>query len=89
MSEANRRSPESADRAHAFASGDWVEGIRVHVHGHKIDLRPLSDGGWQAVVLDLPGCAAEGDSMVEAVATVAGAIAAWLETTEELERPSR
>ena len=43
----------------------------------------------QAVVPDLPGCAAEGDSMVEAVATVAGAIAAWLETTEELERPSR
>jgi predicted RNase H-like HicB family nuclease len=57
--------------------------MRIHVHGHLVELHPLTDGGWQAIVPDLPGCLAEGDTMHEAVAAVARVVAAWLEVGDK------
>jgi predicted RNase H-like HicB family nuclease len=37
------------------------------------------DGGWIAVVPDLPGCSAFGESRYEAAVEIETAIAAWLE----------
>jgi predicted RNase H-like HicB family nuclease len=79
MTRAAQRILDSLRQARAFARGEPVEGMRLHVHGHPVELHPLRDGDWQAVVPDLPGCMAGGDTMHEAVASVARVGAAWLE----------
>jgi predicted RNase H-like HicB family nuclease len=86
MTAAGQRVLDSLRQARAFDRGEDVDGMRIHVHGHLVELHPLRDGGWQAIVADLPGCLAEGDTMHEAVASAARAVAAWLEHADELRR---
>lgn len=42
------------------------------------------DGGWGAVVPDLPGCMSAGDSLDEARENVREAIELWIEASREL-----
>ena len=76
-----RLSQQAAYQVHTF-NGERIKGIRVRVHGYPVELQPLTDGAWQAIVPELPGCASEGDSMVEAIANIAGAIASSLEVAD-------
>ena len=44
-------------------------------------------GGYMALVPDLPGCMADGETREEAARSVAGAIAAWIDEATVLGRP--
>jgi predicted RNase H-like HicB family nuclease len=45
------------------------------------------DDAYVAVVPELPGCAADGETRQEALAAVEVVIAEWIETAKELGRP--
>ena len=54
---------------------------------YAVVLQPLSDadgGGYSAVVPDLPGCMSDGDTPEAALASVADAIATWIEAAHDL-----
>lgn len=53
---------------------------------YSVLIRSLSEvdgGGWIALVPDLPGCASDGETEIEALENVQDAIASWLETARE------
>ncbi|SFU00223.1 type II toxin-antitoxin system HicB family antitoxin [Mesorhizobium sp. YR577] len=63
---------------------------------YPVVIEPLSaedDGGFSAVVPDLPGCMSDGDTPEQAIANVQDAIAVWIEAAQDLgrsiPRPSR
>ena len=45
------------------------------------------DGAFIAEVPELPGCAADGPTYEEAIASVKVVISEWIETAQELSRP--
>ena len=47
---------------------------------YPITLYPEADGGYTAILPDLPGCLSQGDTLEEAVNNVQDAKLAWLET---------
>jgi antitoxin HicB len=47
---------------------------------YPITLYPEPDGGYTVMLIDLPGCLTQGDTLEEAIANIAEAKAAWLET---------
>lgn len=51
--------------------------------GYAIELFEEGDGTWTALVPDLPGCVAAGDSPAEAVDEVGEAIDAWIASARE------
>jgi antitoxin HicB len=57
---------------------------------YPILLRPLSaadGGGYLAVVVDLPGCMSDGDTPEGAYANAQDAIAEWIATATDMNRP--
>ncbi len=44
-------------------------------------------GGWLAIVPDLPGCSSDGETQMEALKNVEGAIEAWLATARKHGHP--
>jgi predicted RNase H-like HicB family nuclease len=50
---------------------------------YPITLYPEADGGYTAMLTDLPGCISQGDTLAEAVANIQEAKMAWLETAWE------
>lgn len=58
-------------------------------HEYAVLVRPLTEsdgGGYAATVPDLPGCMSDGETMLEAIGNIAGAIESWKEGAEELGR---
>jgi predicted RNase H-like HicB family nuclease len=56
---------------------------------YRVEIRPLSEeewGGYLAVVLDLPGCMADGATAEEGIAELHDAIAAWKERAQAMGR---
>ena len=56
---------------------------------YSVVLSPLSandGGGWMAEVPDLPGCMSDGETPVEALNNVQGAIEEWIDSERELGR---
>lgn len=56
---------------------------------YAIDIRPLSEadgGGFVALVPELPGCMADGETAAEALERAEDAIACWIEAALELGR---
>ena len=53
----------------------------------EVVLEPQPEGGFVVSVPDLPGCWTQGETRDEAIANAREAIAAYLETLEELGRP--
>ena len=57
---------------------------------YRVTVAPLSaedGGGYTAIVPDLPGCRADGETPQEALDQAYDAIVCWLEAAEELGRP--
>ncbi len=52
-----------------------------------IELRPYSDGGYFARVVELPGCMTEGDTREEVIEMIDEARAEWLSSAMEHEDP--
>jgi antitoxin HicB len=48
--------------------------------GYTVELHEEVDGTWTALVPDLPGCVAAGETVAEAVSEVGGAIDSWIES---------
>jgi predicted RNase H-like HicB family nuclease len=56
---------------------------------YAVDIRPLSDedgGGFVAIIPELPGCMADGDTAAEALTRAQDAIASWIEEALRLGR---
>ena len=49
----------------------------------KVVLEPSEDGGYTAIVVALPGCISEGDTVEEAMANIREAIELYLEPVDE------
>ncbi len=57
---------------------------------YRIVVEPLTDsdgGGFLALVPDLPGCMADGETDVEALERAHDAIGAWIDRAREMGRP--
>jgi len=50
-------------------------------------LSPAEGGGFVAFAPNLPGCMSDGETPADALRTIEDAIAEWLETAAELNRP--
>jgi antitoxin HicB len=59
---------------------DMTSGTVPLTRGYAIELYEEDDGTWTALVPDLPGCVAAGDSAPEALDEVGDAIDAWIES---------
>lgn len=57
--------------------------VSLATRGYRVEIRPEEDGSWTALVPDLPGCAAVGDSPNEALAELPDVIDLWIETAIE------
>jgi antitoxin HicB len=51
--------------------------------------REPEDGSWAALVPDLPGCVAGGDSQTEVLSEIVDAMKAWLRVWGDYGRPRR
>lgn len=61
------------------------------VRSYEIDIRPLSPelgSGFIAIVPELPGCMADGETPEEALAAAYDAIQCWLDEAERMGRAS-
>lgn len=57
---------------------------------YAVVVRPLSSedgGGYAAIVPDLPGCMADGDTPEQALGRASDAIASWIEAAADLGHP--
>jgi predicted RNase H-like HicB family nuclease len=52
-----------------------------------IEPSPEQEGGFVALVPDLPGCTSNGETAEAALASVTDAVAAWIEEATALGRP--
>jgi len=62
----------------------------MKIPDYAIIIEPLSTddgGGFLARVPDLPGCASDGDTDVEALQNAHDAIRAWIEQAQAMNRP--
>lgn len=60
---------------------------RAEIDGYRVDIRwSAEDDCYVAIVPELPGCTAHGDTQAEAVQEVAIAMELWLETAKEMGR---
>jgi antitoxin HicB len=50
---------------------------------YPITLYPEPDGGYTVMLIDLPGCLSQGDTLEEAIANITEAKEAWIETAWE------
>jgi predicted RNase H-like HicB family nuclease len=50
---------------------------------YPIIFYPENEGGYTAIIQDLPGCISEGDSLEEAMENILDAKKSWLETAYE------
>ncbi len=51
--------------------------------GYEITLREAEEGGYTALVLDLPGCISQGDTAEEAIQNIKEAAINWIASTQE------
>ena len=58
---------------------DMASGTAAVTRGYAVELREEVDGTWTALVPELPGCVAAGETVAEAVGEVGSAIDAWIE----------
>lgn len=64
-----------------------TQAVRAEDYGVLVLPIPEEDGGgYIALVVDLPGCASDGETQEEAISNVRGAIDDWIETAVELDR---
>jgi predicted RNase H-like HicB family nuclease len=62
----------------------------VRPQDYEIVIRPLTEaegGGFGAIVPELPGCMADGETPQEALESVYDAIGCWMEAAQEMGRP--
>ena len=62
----------------------------MNAYDYEIDVRPLSQnlgGGYVALVPELPGCMADGETPEEALTSGYDAVACWIETATKIGRP--
>lgn len=60
-----------------------------YTENYAVEIRKCDEdeGGYMAIVHDLPGCMSDGDTPAEAYANVQDAIEAWIEVAKSLGRP--
>lgn len=61
----------------------------MSAHDYQVDVRPLSDrlgGGFIAIIPELPGCMADGETPEEALASAYDAASCWLAEASRIGR---
>lgn len=57
---------------------DMISGTTAVTRGYAVELHEEAGGTWTALVPELPGCVAAGETVAEAVSEVGNAIDAWI-----------